>query len=816
MGLGRVSIPSNPSFQQTAKVLNDLVPQMKPAAKWLKEGRDLANEFSQFKKDYTKATHEIKAFQRKAKPAVDFFSKQRKNLEGFVKKFPAMEKAIKGIEKLTKPITRALGSAAASKIVGSANFAFGIAGVGLGLGNLWLSGELSKSTQNQIDLFGREAARTLKTSINQGNRIKQLEKREKINSADLDRLSKATGEIRIFVNKQLTNFQTRLDAIKKQANDALYEVRAGRKILEPKIASAAKNANDALYEVRVGRKILESKIAVAEKKGNDALYEVRAGRNILDGKIAVADKKANDALYRIPPIEAKINNLIKNGVGSADKLPANILEKINRAAIDASKALSSTTQIPSIINKEIQTNVIPTLTRNINNKLEEIRKENNLKLDRKLDKDRLTPGIQENASLIIRIVEPYFKSQLKPYIDATGTLQNTVGNLTTNIRDNIKINDKQNIDIDFGKAEIGILKERIRKQEKVNEDGNRKLEDLLKLTLLVPPLIAKVPDQTAARIKPFIPTIDQIARNTPTPVCRFTEDGIKRHVTSDGSNSRVRMEAYHLAELVIAKDTNNLAKLADKKLGGQLAGGLSAGISRIFQNAIVDRAIAYLTYVTALHNAFQLSNSLTQTLFSAADTILQALGIKLVGVNGEELNAGQVVNSFFFSFFASIFGQDNANGMRKSWLQYSRIYQAASNMYSGIQSMFDSARSIGEMTVANVGKIGNALKKAGTVYENAYNWMSEKATAASARQQVFEKFRQGIEQAENITSSIENVASNVVSIQSELTEFKNNKNQFDAAITGETEQKTNEEAAQKPNLTITFDNANLGRSDADV
>ncbi|WP_211293212.1 hypothetical protein, partial [Brunnivagina elsteri] len=349
-------------------MLNELVPRMTPVAKSLKEGRDLANEFSKFKKDYTKATHEIKAFQRKAKPAVDFFSKQRKNLEGILKKVPGLDKAVKGIEKLTKPISKALGSAAASKIVGAANFAFGIAGVGLGLGNLWLSGELSKSTQNQIDLFGREAARTLKTSIAQANRIKQLEKREKINSADLDRLSKATGEIRIFVNKQLTNFQIRLDSIKKQANDALYEVRAGRKILEPKITAAAKSANDALYEVRAGRKILESKIAVADKKGNDALYEVRVGRKNIDSQ-----------LQRIPPLEAKVNNLIKNGATGGDKLPANILDKINKAASDASKALLGVASIPTIINREIQTNVIPTVTRIVNGKIEEIRRDTNIK-----------------------------------------------------------------------------------------------------------------------------------------------------------------------------------------------------------------------------------------------------------------------------------------------------------------------------------------------------------------------------------------------------------------------------------------------------
>ncbi len=814
MGLGRVSIPSNPSFQQTAKVLNELVPRMKPVAGWLKEGRDLANEFSKFKKDYTKATHEIKAFQRKDKPAVDFFTKQRKNLEGIVKKVPGLEKAIKGIEKLTKPISKALGSAAASKIVGAANFAFGIAGVGLGLGNLWLSGELNKSTQNQIDLFGREAARILKTSINQANRIKQLEKREKINSADLDRLSKATGEIRIFVNKQLTNFQIRLDTIKKQANDALYEVRAGRKITDSKLATVGKNANDALYEVRAGRKIVDGKIAVADKKANDALYEVRTGRNILDGKIAVANKKADDALYRIPSVEAKINNLIKNGVGSGEKLPANILEKINKAAIDASKALSSTTQIPSIINKEIQTNVVPTVIKIVNGKIEEIRRDTNLRIEKKLDRDKLITEIQQNSGPIIRIIEPYVKSQVKPYIDVTGTLQNAVGNLATNIGENIKINNKQNRDIDFTKTDIDILKERIRTQEKVNEKGNKQLEDLLKLTVGIPALTAL---RTTESLRPEIPNL------TAQGVCRTLQPGGCSRRAFDDLGGAINSNTNNKAGNILnALNTGaNAAQLTllntiNGKLGAQINGGLSGGLKRIFDNAIVDRAIAYLTYITALHNAFQLSNSLTQTLFSAADTILQALGIKLVGVNGEELNAGQVVNSFFFNFFASIFGQDNANGMRKSWLQYSRIYQAASNMYSGIQSMFDSARSIGEMTVANVGKIGNALKKAGTVYENAYNWMSEKATAASARQQAFEKFRQGIEQAENITSSIENVASNVVGIQSELTEFSNNKNQFDAAIKGETEEKTNEEAAQKPNLTITFDNANLGRSDTDV
>ncbi|MCM0590166.1 MAG: hypothetical protein KA716_07880 [Gloeotrichia echinulata DEX184] len=54
--------------------------------------------------------------------------------------------------------------------------------------------------------------------------------------------------------------------IRDKANNALYEVREGRKILEAKIANAKKQANDALYEVREGRKILEQRIIEQAQK----------------------------------------------------------------------------------------------------------------------------------------------------------------------------------------------------------------------------------------------------------------------------------------------------------------------------------------------------------------------------------------------------------------------------------------------------------------------------------------------------------------------------------------------------------------------
>jgi hypothetical protein len=814
MGLGRVSIPSNPSFQQTAKVLNDLVPRMKPAAKWLKEGRDLANEFSKFKKDYTKTTHEIKTFQRKTKPAVDFFTKQRKNLEGIVRKFPGfekgvkaiektnkeikafqkrakpaidfvtkqrksletfikklpafeksvkvIEKSVKGIEKLTTPISKALGSAAASKIVGAANFAFGIAGVGLGLGNLWLSGELSKSTQNQIDLFGREAARTLRISIKQANQIKQLEKREKINSADLDRLSKATGEIRIYVNKQLTNFQIKLDTIKKQANDALYEVRAGRKILEPKIAAAAKSANDALYEVRAGRKILESKIATADKKGNDALYEVRAGRKSIDSQ-----------LQRIPPLEAKVNNLIKNGATGGDKLPANILDKINKAATDASKALLGVGQIPATINKEIQSNVIPSINRTINAKLEEIRRDTALKLDKKLDKDKFVNELQQNSGSVIRIIEPYIKNQIKPYIDATGTLQNAVGNLAQNVGDKIKIDNRQDRELDIRKADIDSLKERIRKQEKMNEDGNRKLEDLLKLTIGIPLLIQKSSDltstQTVERLRPEIPNL------TAQGVCRTMQPGgCSRRALDDLGNSVNNNTNNRANNLLNAFNTGaNAAQMAlltriDVKLGAQIVGGISGKLVKGFEWLQLDRALNMLIFAATVQNHLMLSRDIGTTLLGAFSNVLTLIGIK--DDSGQPLNIGNIINLTIENLVKGLVGAENYATLSENFAKANRIYQASTNVLNSFQNISSTILSGMELIGSYTGKIGNALKKGGAILDNAYGWMNPQPKF-NRISQTLENLQQGASTIQQVTQAPLDVINAVTELQTANTEL---------------------------------------------
>ena len=49
-----------------------------------------------------------------------------------------------------------------------------------------------------------------------------------------------------------------------------------------------------------------------------------------------------------------------------------------------------------------------------------------------------------------------------------------------------------------------------------------------------------------------------------------------------------------------------------------------------------------------------------------------------------------------------------------------RIYQASINLLDTTYSLFDSARTVAELTGEYTGKIGNALRESGAVYEDAY------------------------------------------------------------------------------------------------
>jgi hypothetical protein len=99
-----------------------------------------------------------------------------------------------------------------------------------------------------------------------------------------------------------------------------------------------------------------------------------------------------------------------------------------------------------------------------------------------------------------------------------------------------------------------------------------------------------------------------------------------------------------------------------------------------------------------------------------------------------------------------------------------------------VQSIFDSMRSLTNIAIENTGKVGNALRKAGVVFENAYGNLVEKATARNTWQKKMDDFSQGISGIQNVISNVDSAASEVLSIQDTVKELKTQQKEFDDSV----------------------------------
>lgn len=246
----------------------------------------------------------------------------------------------------------------------------------------------------------------------------------------------------------------------------------------------------------------------------------------------------------------------------------------------------------------------------------------------------------------------------------------------------------------------------------------------------------------------------------------------------------------------------------DAKLGPQIpTGGISGTLTRAFElgkktwNFLqVDRVLSVLTWIGVLHNAYMLSNGLAQTLFSAISNTLDVFGIE--DAEGNALNVGEIVGKWTDAFFKRIFGVETVDGFKAAWKRFNRIYQAAANIIYSLQSITFSMVEILETISNYVGKIGNALRKAGVVLENSFNWMNPNANYTNNR------FFNALNNTQEAVEAIDQVASEVLSIQQTSAELFDQKEEFETAMNEATRTIEETEGAAKgrstqPLLTIT-------------
>lgn len=253
--------------------------------------------------------------------------------------------------------------------------------------------------------------------------------------------------------------------------------------------------------------------------------------------------------------------------------------------------------------------------------------------------------------------------------------------------------------------------------------------------------------------------------------------------TTSDTNDRVRDLQDRLAQAGdVANAAANAAILAkldiiNAKLGPQIpGGGIASFIKKLWDSQLITKILNILTFVTVLHNAYMLSNNISQTLFSAFDTVLEFFGADLKNSEDEEISTSQWVGNAVEGFFNNIFGTETVNGIQANWKKFNRIYQAASNIVSSFQSMMYSVLESLEVVGNYVAQIGNAAKRFGVFADNCYRWMNPNNNFTTNR------YFNALNNVQEAVENIDEVAGEALSIQQTGAELFTQKEALTAAV----------------------------------
>ncbi|MBH8563762.1 hypothetical protein I8748_16450 [Nostoc sp. CENA67] len=763
--------PTTVSGQAALRELTELSRELKYYADGFKAAKQLKSKYAeidQIKKGVKTATQSTKDLEKQFNPVKKKVEDAKKTLDNLFKKVPGRDNAEKA--------AKSGGSLAALLAVGGVAAITAIIAI--------LQDKINSFNIESSEKLNAELSKTQTLAVNAALKAKSIEK-------ELPRINEAikTNELRANgIEKQLV-------PIREKANEALYETRQGRKILEGKIEEARKLGNNALYETRAGRTKLEQQIASIQTKVNQSLVAIGQG----------FQQQINTTI-------ANIQRGLQQAQADNKKLSGDITA-LQKQPIKNTKIVEN---LPTIIEKTFAANqlTLKTIVEKIVNPVAKI----NEKWGVTVTPAVVTPatvtvadtgGVTVTPAVVTPATVRYadFSSsdigQQVKKIAAAGdenqnknisTVSSAVGNLSGAIsgvaaeaRDAKKVAFEALASKNFD-PRVDFLTTKIKEVEKVNEEGNKRLGVIDSKLDKIIPTIAGIPivvGKAADNIIKNIPTPGDIEKATTTGVCRSTQPGgCMNKALNDQSNNINNNTNNNSNNILDAINTGanatqlTLLETINTKLGDLLPGGISGTFARLWQTKQVDRIINILTLITTFHNAGMLSNNILQTLFSGIDNLSQAAGFKWKNEKGEETGFGGLISEWTSNFFKTIFGETTYNNINTTWNAANRTYQSVTNALWNIQGMFDSVRSIGELTVSYTGKIGNALKRGGALFEDAFPDMTEIITARTAAQAKWDAVLQNAQPIEDVVSAFSSVTGEIVSIGDNFNELKNQRDEF--------------------------------------
>lgn len=538
---------------------------------------------------------------------------------------------------------------------------------------------------------------------------------------------------------------------------------------------AKKQANDALYETREGRKIVTGLAEAARKLGNDALYEARANKREIDLKVTSIQQQlskfsteANQKFQQ--QIQSTIEN-IQKGLAEAKTQAKNAIEvnsvqsNLITAAQGAIKSLNTSfvdlkTSVVQIVNNRVQP---------IEIKQQEIDKKAGVTVT---EIEGTIAGLARTYQLSYEAQAVKWNADLSKLqgrvgdvesVTSSGSFKSATADLTKDVNQLKADIPKLKSDIEASKADIAKVDTRLKDQEKVNEQALPKLDQIVGI-------LGLIPARAAAAIRPDIPTIPQIEQAAATGTCRTTQPGgcmnkALKDNAADIANNNNTNAANILGAVNAVGQGADLALLGviNNKLGDQLPGGIGGKLSRFADWMHLDRVLNILIFAATIHNGLMLSNDIGQTLVGAINNILQLIGLKKE--DGSAFDIGSVISGSIENIIKGAIGADNYVVLKESWAKANRIYQASVNILNAFQGLSSAILTGLEMTAGKVAKIGNALRKSGEVLESAYGWMNP--------QPKFNRVTQTLEGLQNGASTIQMVTQAPLDVINATTELTN-------------------------------------------
>jgi hypothetical protein len=305
-----------------------------------------------------------------------------------------------------------------------------------------------------------------------------------------------------------------------------------------------------------------------------------------------------------------------------------------------------------------------------------------------------------------------------------------------------------------------------------------------KLPVIVPGLY-KTPAVTTKVNLPPVPPIP------PTPVdpCKKGCGGnTPAPTTNNSSELNTGLNPVELALLnKIDKTTVSTNKVITHKDHGLQK--MQEFANAAWETTRADKILGGINTMLNIHNAVMLSNALGSTLNLIASQSLEAMNIT-DATTGNPINVGSVIKNKLNSIISSLIGANNYAALTAKLRTYNRIYQTGANVLYSVRSIIDSTQDIAETTGENVAAIGNALRKAGAVRENAYKLMPTDFRNPSRVQRRLEKLGE-------TASVIEEITSDAVDLKDEVKELKGYSKEFEDELKKETDKQIKAETLKK-------------------